>query len=306
MQYINNKEFQLKNSAVSLGKFDGLHLGHRKLFDYILKEQKKGCVGLVFSFLLPPGSLLQGKEVSLIYTEEEKRAILQEMGIDVLVSYPFDKLSLSMEPEDFIREILVKKLDAKVIAVGSDFRFGHKRKGNTALLEAKAGEYGYQVKVFEKVALEGDIVSSTRIRRELAKGNMELAARLLGAPYSILGEVVHGKELGRAIGMPTANLRLPKDKLLPPNGVYASLTEIDGKEYPGISNIGIKPTVAEKEEYLAETYLFDYSGDLYGKTLKLSLHAFERPEQKFGSVEELKARMEQDAQFGREYFQKNL
>lgn len=302
MKYINDTKFQLKNSAVSLGKFDGLHMGHRRLFASIQKEQKQGLMGVVFSFLLPPGSLLRNKEVSLIYTEEEKKEILQGMGIDVLVSYPFDRLSLSMEPEDFIRDILVKKLDAKAIAVGSDFRFGHNRRGDVALLEAMAKECGYSLSVFEKVALEGEIISSTRIRRELQRGNMELSAKLLGEPYSIIGEVVHGRQLGRTIGMPTINMALPEEKLLPPNGVYASLTEIDGLLYPGISNIGVKPTVGAEKKRLAETYLFDYNGDLYGKIAKVSLYAFERPERKFSSVEELKAQIEQDARFGREYF----
>lgn len=304
MKYINYREFELKDSAVSLGKFDGLHLGHRKLFDAILKEQENGLHPVVFSFLLPPGSLLNGKELNLIYTEEEKKTLLEEIGMEVLVSYPFDRVSLSMEPEDFIRDILVKKLDAKVVSVGSDFRFGHNRRGDVELLREKAAEYGYRLEVFEKVALEGDIVSSTRIRKELSKGNMELCARLLGKPYSITGEVVHGRKLGRTMGMPTINIALPKEKLLPPNGVYASLTEIDGTIYQGVTNIGVKPTVGAEEHRLAETYIIDYSGDLYGRTLRVSLYAFERPEQKFDSVEELKAQMERDSQFGREYFKR--
>lgn len=304
MQYINNREFQLKNSAVSLGKFDGLHMGHRKLFSSILEEQKNGLHPVVFSFLLPPGSLLENKEVSLIYTEEEKIALLREMGMEVLVSYPFDKLALSMEPETFIRDILVDRLDAKAISVGSDFRFGHNRRGDVGLLAEKAKEYGYRLEVFDKVALEGDIVSSTRIRGELSKGNMELAARLLGEPYSITAEVIHGRKLGRTLGMPTINMALPPEKLLPPNGVYASLTEIDGVIYQGVTNIGVKPTVGAEASRLAETYILGFHGDLYGKKLRVSLYTYERPEQKFSSVEELKAQMERDAQFGQAYFKK--
>ena len=245
---------------------------------------------------------MENKEVNLIYTEEEKKNLLEHMGMDVLVSYPFDKASLSMEPEDFVRDILIEKLDAKVIVVGSDFRFGHNRRGDVKLLEELSLKYGYQLQVFEKVTMEGDIVSSTRIRSELSKGKMELAARLLGEPYSITGEVVHGRKLGRTIGMPTINMALPKEKLLPPNGVYASITEIDGKEYQGVTNIGVKPTVGAEEERLAETYIFDYRGDLYGRVLKVSLYAYERPEKKFASVEELKQQMERDKEFGKGYF----
>lgn len=302
MQYINHTEFKLRDTAVSLGKFDGLHLGHRKLFEAIQREQKKGLTGVVFSFLLPPGKLLQNKEVNLIYTEEEKKELLEHMGMDVLVSYPFDKAAFSMEPEDFVRDILIEKLGTRVIAVGSDFRFGHNRRGDVGLLEELSLIYGYQLQVFEKVTMEGEIVSSTRIRYELSHGNMELAARLLGGPYSITGEVVHGRKLGRTIGMPTINMALPKEKLLPPNGVYASITEIDGKRYQGVTNIGIKPTVGAEERRLAETYIFDYRGDLYGRVLKVSLYTYERPEKKFASVEELKQQMEKDKEFGKEFF----
>ncbi|KSV57651.1 bifunctional riboflavin kinase/FAD synthetase [Acetivibrio ethanolgignens] len=304
MQYINHTEFKLKNTAVSLGKFDGLHRGHRKLFEAVQKEQKNGLTGVVFSFLLPPGTFLENKKVNLIYTEEEKKDLLEHMGMDVLVSYPFDKAALSMEPEDFIRDILIEKLDAKVIVVGSDFRFGHNRRGDVRLLEELSLKYGYQLQVFEKVTMEGAIVSSTRIRSELSRGNMELAARFLGDPYSITGEVVHGRKLGRTIGMPTINMALPKEKLLPPNGVYASITEIDGKEYQGVTNIGVKPTVGAEEQRLAETYIFDYRGDLYGRVLRVSLYAYERPEKKFASVEELKQQMERDKEFGKGYFLK--
>jgi riboflavin kinase/FMN adenylyltransferase len=304
MKYINTTNFHLKNSAVSLGKFDGLHRGHRLLFQRILEEQKEGLLGVVFSFLLPPGRFLSNQEVQLIYTEEEKKRLLKEMGMDVLVSYPFDRESLSMEPEDFIREILIKKLDAKVISVGSDFHFGHNRGGDVEFLEARAKKYGYQLEVFEKLTSDGEIISSTRIRAALAEGNMEEASKLLGAPYSITGEVIHGRKLGRTFGMPTINMRLPKEKILPPNGVYASITEIDGKSYYGISNIGVKPTVGAEENRLAETFIFDYSGDLYGQVLKVSLYTFERPELKFASLEELKAQMEADSRFGRDYFTK--
>lgn len=302
MRYIDHTEFKLKNTAVSLGKFDGLHQGHRRLFEAIQKEQKKGLSGVVFSFLTPPGIFLENKEIKLIYTEEEKRALLEKIGMDVLVSYPFDRSSLSMEPEDFIRNILVEKLDAKVICVGSDFRFGHNRRGDAELLKKLSSVYGYQLQVFEKVEMEGSAVSSTRIREELSRGNMELAARLLGEPYSITGEVIHGRKLGRTIGMPTINLALSEEKLLPPNGVYASITEIDGTFYQGVTNIGVKPTVGAEKQRLAETYIFDYQGDLYGRVLRVSLYAYERPELKFASVEELKQQMEKDREFGKAYF----
>lgn len=207
-----------------------------------------------------------------------------------------------MEPEQFIKEILVKQLDAKAVVVGSDFHFGHNRCGDIALLERMSEEYGYKLIVFEKVKLGGSCVSSSRIRKELRNGNMELVQQMLGQPYFVTGTVTHGRKLGRTLGMPTANIVPSDEKLLPPYGVYVSKTKVDGKEFIGITNIGVKPTVGAEEKRLVETFLFDYHGNLYGKELKVDLYCFERPEKKFVSIEELKQQMENDAIFGKQYF----
>lgn len=301
MEYVNHTNFQFRNTAVSLGKFDGVHIGHQKLMDCILKCKEKGLKAVVFSFLIHPDVLLDGKERSLIMTEEEKKQKLSKMGVDVLISYPFSKEMLSMEPEQFVKEILVDKLGVRMIAVGANFHFGHNRKGDAALLEELAPKYGYQVQVFDRVKIAGERVSSTWIRQCIREGNVEYVQSLLGEPYSLSGRVVHGKELGRVLGMPTANVIPDKQKLLPPFGVYASKTLADGLWYEGITNIGVKPTITEEKVKLAETFLFDYQGDLYGKEIRTNLYYYQRPEQKFESIEALKAQMEQDCLAVKEY-----
>lgn len=302
MQYISQTDFQLKNTAVTLGKFDGIHIGHRRLLNCVKQYKEQGLETVVFSFLLPPATLLSEIELNLIFTEEEKKIELEKYGIDTVISYPFTKETLKMEPEEFVKEILIKRLDAKIVAVGSDFHFGHNRRGDINLLKTFASQYGFQVEIFEKVKIDDSCVSSSRIRKEIRNGSMELVNQMLGQPYFVSGIVTHGRKLGRTLGMPTANVVPADEKLLPPFGVYVSKTEVDGVFYDGITNIGVKPTVGEEQKRLVETFLFDYHGDLYGKWLKTSLYYYERPERKFDSIEQLKKQMEQDTLFGKEYF----
>lgn len=303
MKYIEgNTEFGFKNSAVTLGKFDGIHLGHRQLLDLVLSCRERGMTAIMLSFLPHPSNLFSDKELELIYTEEEKLAILSRSGVDVLISYPLTESTKRMEPEEFIREILINKLDAKIIAVGNDYRFGSGRRGDVALLKKYEGLYGYKVLACEKTKYKNKIISSSEIRNALKEGNMELVNAMLGQPYFIRGEVVHGRKLGRTIGMPTTNLIPSSDKLLPPCGVYASRTRIDGRYYPGVTNIGYKPTVGEEEFIGVETYIFDFEKDLYGEIIEVELYSNIRPEMKFGSLEELTQRMNEDIRLTKRYF----
>lgn len=303
MEYISGTKFKFQNSAVTLGKFDGLHLGHMQLIDLIISYKKQGLTAIMFSFLLHPSNLFSEKEFELIYTEEEKIARLKRTGMDVLISYPFTEATRLMEPEEFIRDILVGQLDAKVIVVGNDFRFGIDRRGDVELLKNLENTYGYKVIACEKSKWRHEIISSSSIRQALKDGNMEKVNAMLGHAYSIRGEVVHGRKLGRTIGMPTTNLIPASNKLLPPCGVYSSKSRINGIYYPGVTNIGYKPTVGEDEQLGVETYIFDYSNDLYGKTIEVELHTYLRPELKFGSLEELIQRMKEDILEARMEFQ---
>ncbi len=304
MEYVNHTNFHFQNTAVSLGKFDGIHMGHQSLINSILSYKEEGLKSVVFSFLVHPGILLEEKEISLIITEKEKKKKLEKMGVDIFIAYPFSKEMLSMEAEQFIKEILVDKLDVRVIVVGKDFHFGHNRKGDVRLLQQFASLYNYKVVIPDKVMLNGERISSTRIREAIEKGNMELVKTLLGEPYSITGEVVHGRAIGRTIGLPTANVIPDNQKLSPPFGVYVSKTLVDGVWYEGITNIGIQPTITKEKVKLAETFLFDYSGNLYGKEIQTNLYYFRRLEQRFATLEDLKEQIKRDCIFAKEYFEK--
>jgi len=295
MEYIaGTTQFKLKNTAVTFGKFDGLHLGHRRLLDLTVKFKEQGLAAVVFTFLMHPGNLLNDKEIELIYTEEEKKAILERLGIDIMISYPFTQETRNTEPEDFIRQVIYEKLGAKMIVVGEDFCFGKNRRGNVAMLKQYEKEYGYTVIACSKLKLNDEIISSSVIRSLLNEGNIEAANRMLGQAYSIQGEVVHGRKLGRTIGIPTVNIVPADNKLLPPCGVYASKIKACGKEYMGVTNIGYKPTIGDDEPIGIETNIFDIDMELYGKTIEVELISYIRPELKFDSLEDLIARMNED------------
>lgn len=284
MEIIKGLDFKIENSAVSLGKFDGFHRGHRLLLDRILEHPKLHAT--VFTF----DGILNGKQ---IYLEEEKRSLLERLGVEREVLFPFSEETRSMTPEIFIREMLVERMDAKLICVGEDFHFGKDRRGDVDMLSKYAPQYGYELCVFPKIKEDGEVISSTRIRGELAQGRIEKANHLLGDPYFVRGEVVHGNALGRTIGMPTANLLPGEQKLLPAYGVYATRVEADGKIYGGVTNVGVKPTIGADRANV-ETTLLHFDGDLYGKQITVYFLEFLRPEQRFDSLEKLKAQMSRD------------
>ncbi|HKL80233.1 MAG TPA: bifunctional riboflavin kinase/FAD synthetase [Mobilitalea sp.] len=303
MEYIaGNTDFKIYNSAVTLGKFDGLHLGHQYLMEQVISFREQGYTAVMFSFLYHPFNLLSNRELELIYTEEEKYYKLNNSGMDVLVSYPFTEDTKNIEPEAFIKEILVDKLGAKIIVVGKDFHFGHNRKGDIHLLKSLETVYGYKVIACDKKRYRDIIVSSSVIRKELKAGNMEIVNAMLGQPYSILGVVQHGRKIGRTLGMPTTNLIAPANKLLPPCGVYASKTIIDGINYIGVTNIGYKPTISGHEKKGIETFLFDFDRDLYGKAIEVELFHYQRRELKLNSLEELKLIMQEDIVTAKKFF----
>ena len=296
MQYITeiHSYHSEKHSAVTLGKFDGLHRGHQKLIGKIrgYASEKEGIESVVCSFDMGKDSLL---------TAMERRDWLSSQ-VDTLVACPFTRELREMEAEEFIRQVLAETFHAAYIVVGTDFRFGHEKRGDVQMLEKYAETYGYHLDVIEKERHEGQVISSTSVRKALSEGNVKLADILLGYPYQISGKVEHGKQLGRTLGFPTMNVTPAAGKILPRFGVYACSIQMDGRWFYGIGNIGVKPTVAKESKVLVEAFAFDFDEDVYGNAVTVQFKAFVRPEQKFRSVEELKAQVDADICFGRGYF----
>lgn len=291
-------------SAVTLGKFDGLHRGHQKLLHCINLRKTAACRTVVFTFDISPRDHMLKLPPKLLLTREERREAAGQMGVDILAECPFTDELMHMEPERFVREYLVDRLHAEYVAVGEDFRFGYKRTGNPELLAELGEKYGFTVEVAAKEKDGARDISSTYIREELEKGNLEKVNELLGYVYFTRGEIVHGRQLGRTIGIPTANLIPPKIKKLPPNGVYITRSLIGGKLYDGITNVGYKPTV--RENFLGvETYLFCCSEDLYGQEAEVRFYKYLRPETRFASLDELKEQLESDVETGRAFFEKS-
>ena len=288
-------------TAVAIGKFDGLHLGHRKLLDMILRQKEDGLKAAVFTFDPSPEVFFGMNPSRELSTNKEKRELFREIGIDILVEFPFNKETAAISPEDFVIDILVNRMNAKYVAAGTDLSFGAKGKGNFAMLSSLARHLGFETCKIDKIERNGKVISSTLIRGLVEEGNMEEAAACLGAPYKITGKIVHGKALGRRIGIPTLNQMPPSDKLLPPFGVYYSEVKTEGGIYKGITNIGIKPTVTNENRVTVETSLSDFSGDLYGETAEVSLLTFRRPEMRFSGIAELKKTMEKDIRAGEIY-----
>lgn len=288
-------------TAVAIGKFDGIHKGHRKLISDLIEEKNNGRKIVIFTFDPSPASFFAGHVVPGLSTRDEKRKWFEENGIDVLIEFPMNSETAATMPKDFVKRYLVNQMGAKYVAAGKDVSFGDKGKGDWKLLSDMGKELGFETHLIDKVEIEGTEVSSTLIRDEVSKGRMENVAKLLGSPYTIHGTVSHGRALGRTIGIPTVNVIPVQEKLLPPNGVYYSIVHVEDKILRGMTNIGTKPTVTNEKIVVSETYLYDFSGDLYGKDISVSLLSYKRPEMKFDGIDELKAQMSKDVENGRLY-----
>ena len=312
MQYIQQPaQFQNDtDTIVTLGKFDGIHLGHRKLLREVRRQAEESRLAgvplqtAVFTFSVSPQTALGQRKAAVLMTAEERCEALRDMGLDLLAECPFTPEIRNMDPETFVREMLVRRLCMKRAVVGTDFRFGRNRAGDPAVLAALGEQYGFRVTVMEKETDGIREISSTYVREELTAGNIPKVTALLGRPYSITAEIVHGRHLGHTLGFPTINQVPPAAKLLPPNGVYYSRTYVGGKWYQGISNIGTKPTVSGSGDAVTgvETYLFDCDLDLYGQIALVELLAFRRPEQKFDSLSDLQEQMSLDIRAADQFF----
>lgn len=286
--------YLMRETAVAIGKFDGVHLGHRRLLQELLEQKEKGLAACVFTFDPPPTVLFGASDGKELTTVREKRLLFERMGVDILIEFPLNRETAAISPELFARRILAEQMNARFIAAGTDLSFGHRGAGNAELLRRLGPELGFSVKTIDKLCIEDAEVNSTYIRELLKEGDMERVELFLGIPYMVMGTVVHGRQIGRRLGFPTVNLLPEEDKLLPPNGVYESEVFCRGRRYKAISNVGFKPTVTQEKLAGVESYLYDFDGNLYDEEIEVYLKAFRRPEQRFDSLEALQAQLQQD------------
>ncbi len=305
MIHIKTKQIiQNKHTAVTVGKFDGVHLGHRQLINEVTNAATAQSISsVVFSFSQPPSVFFKKIGHSTILTSQEKAYIINDLGVDIFIEYPFDELAY-MLPEDFVSEVLIKHLRAKLIVVGEDFKFGRNQQGDCRLLARVASEKGVDVKILPHCMMDGEKVSSSRIRKYIMNNDFANAEAYMGRPYFISGTVSHGKKLGRAvIGYPTANIIPQANKLICENGVYATKAKIGGAFFNSVTSIGFNPTV-KGEQKTVETYIFDFDKNIYGEEIAVFFYKRLREETKFGSIDELIAQIGKDVEAAGAFFEK--
>lgn len=284
-------------AVVTVGKFDGFHAGHRTLLAVVLREMREDMVSCVLS--ISEDENTAGKQ---LYTKKEQQYLCAGMGFDYLAEYTLDDAMKALTPEEFVRDYLVTKLNAKTVVVGEDFYFGRGRSGDTEVLGKLGEKYGFRTVIVSLVESGGSRVSSTRIRECLKKGQVEEANFLLRRQFMIMGEIVHGNHLGETIGFPTINIVPPAEKFLPPFGVYITKVRVEGMWYYGITNVGLRPTVNSGTEGITvETHLLYCNRNLYGATAEVYFLSFLRNEKKFSDIKELSDALEQDKAYAENY-----
>lgn len=292
------------DTAVALGNFDGLHIGHKKVISTAVDAKKQGLIPTVLTFQHNPLTDLGGSAGGEIITQEQKIDLMEQLGVEQLYILNFSTIK-DLSEKEFVDKVLLEFLHAKEVCCGFNFTFGRGGKGNSELLSKLCKERKITSIVSDAVLFCGEPVSSTRIRNLISKGEVDEAAKLLGRPYGYHSEVLHGNKIGRGLGAPTVNQAIPKDFVLPRFGVYASRVYLSDKKYCGVTNVGIKPTVGSPD-VLAETWLPEYKGeDFYGKTIAVELVKFIRPERKFPGLDELKLEIIKNGKQAKEYFEKN-
>ncbi len=294
-----------KFPVVTIGTFDGIHLGHQKLIHHLLeKKERFGGTALLATFEPHPQLILNNRagSIALLTTLEEKIFILQKFPIDAMLVIPFSKELAELSGESFIKEILIQKIGLKDIVIGYDHAFGKNRSGNAETLRKMGAEYGFSVNVVEPVSLDGEIVKSTAIRQALQVGDVDHANAFLGRPYTFSGTVVKGEGRGKNHLYPTANLHIQHPrKLIPANGVYVVRVHWFNRHLNGIANIGTRPTFSGEKRTI-EIHLFDFNENIYAQQLEVHVLKRLREEKKFASVPALRAQIEQDIEAAKKYF----
>jgi riboflavin kinase / FMN adenylyltransferase len=286
---------EITNACVTIGNFDGVHFGHQQLFQTVVQKARaiKGT-SVAITFDPHPLQVLVPGGIKLISTCEQKVELVEMAGIDVLLIIPFTREFAKTTADDFVADLLVRQLGVKELVVGYDYAFGKGRSGNIDFLQRQGKHYGFPVTVVDAYYLDGELVSSTRIRELVREGDMAAARKLLGRNYQIRGTVQMGKQRGgKVIGFPTANLKFNEEDLVPKHGVYVTQVICRGCGYGGILNIGYNPTFGE-DQLVAETHIFDFNDDIYGQPIKVNLLKFLRSERKFSGPQELAEQIGKD------------
>lgn len=291
--------------VIALGFFDGVHIGHAALLERAkLRAKELGVPAAALTFDLHPDTLVFGTPVPLINSREDREWLLRtQFGMDEVLILHFDRETMRMPWQDFVRRYLVESLGAVHLVCGHDFRFGDRGEGNPDRLKALCAELGVGCDVIECVTLDGETVSSTRIRELITDGELEQANRFLGHAHVLSGVVVPGKQLGRTIGIPTANIYAPEGVLLPRFGVYATKVDVGSGVYLAVTNVGIRPTVDDQTGITVEPWILDFDEDLYGKTIRVEFYRYLRGEAKFDGLEALRAEILHNAVQTRAYFE---
>lgn len=297
-----------EKTFVTIGTFDGVHFGHKEIINKLVNDAKlAGKKSVLLTFFPHPRMVLQkDAKIALINTIEERTSLLEKTGLDYLIIHPFSKAFSRLTALDFVRDLLVAQLNISKLIIGYDHHFGKNREGNIAQLTEYSHTYGFSVEEIPAQDIDDVSVSSTKIRRALAVGNLKTANRYLGTPFMLSGKVVNGKKLGGQIGFPTANIDILEDyKLIPKTGVYVVQSEINNKIIFGMMNIGNRPTVSGTHQTI-EVHFFDYNNDLYNTFLTIELLLFLRDEHKFDAIESLILQLKKDEQRARNYLKKEL
>jgi riboflavin kinase/FMN adenylyltransferase len=283
----------MKDKIFALGFFDGVHLGHQALLaECVRLAQARGAQSAAITFSRHPQALFVESPPALINTDEDRDRLLRQFGINDIHTLPVTKEVMSTNWQDFLENLVER--GAVGFVCGDDFRFGHQGEGNAEKLRAFCESKKLPCVIIPEQLLDGVRISSTHIRQLIEDGEMEEAEKFLGHPHLLSGEVVSGRKIGRTIGVPTANVLIPEGVVIPRRGVYACLCHVNGQTCAAVTNIGSRPTV-EGHQIRAESWILDFEGDLYGKEITLEFHKFLRPEEKFASLEELRAQIQKDA-----------
>lgn len=287
-------------TVMTVGKFDGMHRGHELLLEKVLSEDGNLAPSLM-AFGAAPRERFSGQTAKSLITRDERQRFLSEKHLSYLIEGDFSDEFMRLSPEEFM-ELLQNRFSMKRLVVGEDFRFGYQGAGDAELLRKFSKRFGFSLEIVEKVRCHGQVISSTLIREEIGKGHIREADELLGYPYFIWGEVIHGNHIGTGMGVPTINQTPPAEKLLPPAGVYITTVEIGHKTYHGITDIGTKPTVQENGPVGVETHILDFRQDVYEKEAKVSFLEYLRPEMKFDDLGQLTAQIRKDEERALDYF----